>query len=180
MAHLNASAVTTAPEFVAKSVQEWLRQQGVQMRYIAPGCPWQNAYAESFHSRFRAECLDRQWFHTVREAAVVVEAWRRYYNQERLHSSLTMCHPMSSSTSGTWPSNSSPAVTPRFSQPKRLSYWVHTNLSCAFKSLSGIAVNRHLGRTGQPLWQRNYGDRVIRDKNELLRIRQYIVQHPLH
>jgi putative transposase len=76
------------PEFVAKSVQEWLRQQGVQMRYIAPGCPWQNAYAESFHSRFRAECLDRQWFHTVREAAVVVEAWRRYYNQERLHSSL--------------------------------------------------------------------------------------------
>ena len=81
------------PEFVAKSVQEWLRQQGVQMRYIAPGCPWQNAYAESFHSRFRAECLDRQWFHTVREAAVVVEAWRRYSNQERLHSSLDYVPP---------------------------------------------------------------------------------------
>ena len=81
------------PEFVAKSVQEWLRQQGVQMRYIAPGCPWQNAYAESFHSRFRAECLNRQWFHTVREAAVVVEAWRRYYNQERLHSSLNYVPP---------------------------------------------------------------------------------------
>ena len=60
--------------------------QEVQMRYIAPGCPWQNAYAESFHSRFRAECLNRQWFHTVFEAAVVVEAWRRYYSQERLHS----------------------------------------------------------------------------------------------
>jgi putative transposase len=65
-----------------------LEQQGVQKLYIAPGCPWQNAYAESFHSRFRAECLDRQWFHTVREAAVVVEAWRKNYNQERLHSSL--------------------------------------------------------------------------------------------
>lgn len=76
------------PEFVSKSVKGWLNEQGVEARYIEPGCPWQNAYAESFHSRFRAECLDRQWFHTVREAAVVVEAWRRYYNQERLHSSL--------------------------------------------------------------------------------------------
>jgi putative transposase len=53
----------------------------------------QNADAESFHSHFRAECLNRQWFHTVREAAVVVEAWRRYYNQERLHSSLRYVPP---------------------------------------------------------------------------------------
>ncbi len=76
------------PEFVSKDVKEWLEKQGVKAHYIEPGCPWQNAYAESFHSRFRAECLDRQWFHTVREAAVVVEAWRKYYNGERLHSSL--------------------------------------------------------------------------------------------
>ena len=81
------------PEFVAKPVKDWLKQQGVATLYIEPGCPWQNAYAESFHSRFRAECLDRQWFHTVREAAVVVEAWRKYYNQERLHSSLDYVPP---------------------------------------------------------------------------------------
>jgi transposase InsO family protein len=81
------------PEFIAKSVKQWLDQQGVGTLYIAPGCPWQNAYAESFHSRFRAECLNKQWFHTVREAAVVVEAWRRYYNQERLHSSLDYVAP---------------------------------------------------------------------------------------
>lgn len=81
------------PEFVSKTVKEWLEQQGVETRYIAPGCPWQNAYAESFHSRFRAECLGKQWFHTVREAAVVVEAWRKYYNGERLHSSLNYVPP---------------------------------------------------------------------------------------
>jgi putative transposase len=81
------------PEFVSKAVKDWLKQQGVKTLYIAPGCPWQNAYAESFHSRFRAECLDRQWFHTVREAAVVVEEWRKYYNQERLHSSLDYVPP---------------------------------------------------------------------------------------
>lgn len=81
------------PEFVSQAVREWLDQQGVETRYIAPGCPWQNAYAESFHSRFRAECLGKQWFHTVREAAVVVEAWRKYYNGERLHSSLNYVPP---------------------------------------------------------------------------------------
>ena len=81
------------PEFVSKAVRGWLKQQGVETLYIAPGCPWQNAYAESFHSRFRAECLNKQWFHTVREAAVVVEAWRKYYNQERLHSSLNYMPP---------------------------------------------------------------------------------------
>ena len=97
MVRLNASEVITARSL-------WLNQSSsgsksracrpfILRQYIAPGCPWQNAYAESFHSRFRAECLDRQWFHTVREAAVVVEAWRRYYNQERLHSSLDYVPP---------------------------------------------------------------------------------------
>jgi len=76
------------PEFVAKAVQEWLKEQGVQTLYIEPGCPWQNGYAESFHSRFRDECLNREWFHNVREARVVVEAWRVYYNEQRPHSSL--------------------------------------------------------------------------------------------
>jgi putative transposase len=76
------------PEFVSKAVKEWLEQQGVETLYIAPSCPWQNAYAESFHSWFRAECLNKQSFHTVREAVVVVEAWRKYYKGERLHSSL--------------------------------------------------------------------------------------------
>jgi transposase InsO family protein len=73
-----------SPEFVSKAVQQWLKKQDVTTLYIAPGCPWQNAYAESFHSRFRAECLNKQWFHTVREAAVVVEAWRNYYVEKLL------------------------------------------------------------------------------------------------
>jgi transposase InsO family protein len=76
------------PEFIAYAVQEWLKEQQVQTLYIEPGCPWQNGFAESFHSRLREECLNREWFHTVREARVVVESFRRYYNEERPHSSL--------------------------------------------------------------------------------------------
>lgn len=81
------------PEFVSTAVQQWLRRQGVQTAYIDPGCPWQNGYAESFHSRFRDEFLDREWFHNVREARVLAESFRRYYNQERPHSSLNYMTP---------------------------------------------------------------------------------------
>ena len=82
------------PEFVAQAVQQWLKQEKVQTLYIEPGCPWQNGYAESFHSRFRDECLNCEWFHNVREARVLVEAWRLYYNQERPHSSLGYLTPL--------------------------------------------------------------------------------------
>jgi REP element-mobilizing transposase RayT len=48
----------------------------------------------------------------------------------------------------------------------------------AFKSISAVHVNRLLSRSGQPLWQRNYYERVIRDEDELGRIRQYILDNP--
>jgi len=44
----------------------------------------------------------------------------------------------------------------------------------AFKSISAIRVNRHLSRSGQPLWQRNYYEHIIRTDDEQNRIRQYI------
>lgn len=87
------------PEFVSKAVRGWLQEQSVQTAYIEPGCPWHRApsgwrFAESFHSRFRDECLNREWFHNVREARVLAESYRRYYNQERPHSSLGYMTPL--------------------------------------------------------------------------------------
>jgi putative transposase len=75
-------------EFVATRVKEWLTQRGVETLYIEPGSPWQNAFGESFNGRLRDECLNVEWFKNLREAAVIVETWRRHYNQERPHSSL--------------------------------------------------------------------------------------------
>ncbi|SDY28076.1 integrase core domain-containing protein, partial [Myxococcus xanthus] len=54
----------------------------------APGKPWQNGTNESFNGRFRDECLSAEWFSTRREAVVLIEAWRRDYNEKRPHSSL--------------------------------------------------------------------------------------------
>lgn len=76
------------PELVAKRVKGWLACAGIQTLYIKPGSPWQNAFGESFNGRLRDECLNVEWFNNLREAKVVVEKWRRHYNEERPHSSL--------------------------------------------------------------------------------------------
>lgn len=76
------------PEFVAKAVQRWLTARGVQTLYIAPGSPWENAYCESFNSRFRDEFLNLEIFTSVLEAKVLSAGWRRDYNEARPHSAL--------------------------------------------------------------------------------------------
>jgi putative transposase len=76
------------PEFIAERVQRWLEERGSETIYITPGHPWENAHEESFNGRFRDECLNMEVFSNVVEARVVIEEWRRHYNEERLHGSL--------------------------------------------------------------------------------------------
>ncbi|WLT30078.1 IS3 family transposase [Geothrix sp. PMB-07] len=76
------------PEFIAHDLQVWLMATGAQTFYIPPGSPWANGVAESFNSKFRDECLNMEAFSSLAEAKVIVEAWRRRYNEERPHSSL--------------------------------------------------------------------------------------------
>ena len=49
-------------EFIAQKIRAWLNKSQIKTLYIEPGSPWQNGYIESFHSRFRDECLNREWF----------------------------------------------------------------------------------------------------------------------
>lgn len=76
------------PEFIAHVLQRWLRENRICTIYIDPGSPWQNGFVESFHSRFRDECLNREQLWTLTEARVVIEDYRREYNQHRPHSRL--------------------------------------------------------------------------------------------
>jgi putative transposase len=76
------------PEFIALALRGLCHQRGIRLGFIAPGKPWQNGFAESFHARLRDEFLDGEVFLTVREAQVRLDMWRHYWNQERLHSSL--------------------------------------------------------------------------------------------
>jgi transposase InsO family protein len=76
------------PEFVARRVREWLGRIGVKTLYIEPGSPWENGYCESFNSKLRDELLAGEQFSTLYEAQVLIERWRRHYNEVRPHSSL--------------------------------------------------------------------------------------------
>lgn len=55
---------------------------------LADGRPWKNGFIESFHDKFRAECLQREWFSSLLDAQVMIEDWRLHYNTQRPHSSL--------------------------------------------------------------------------------------------
>jgi transposase InsO family protein len=76
------------PEFVAKKVQEWIKDRGIGVRFIKPGSPWQNGHNESFNGVFRDGCLNRWLFESVREAREASEHWLQEYNVERPHGSL--------------------------------------------------------------------------------------------
>ena len=82
------------PEFIAKEVQRWLAENRIKTIYIDPGSPWQNGFVESFHGRFRDECLNREQLWTLTEARVVVEDFRREYNERRPHGKLGYQSPM--------------------------------------------------------------------------------------
>jgi putative transposase len=82
-------------EFISLAIIGWLDDEGVETAHIAPGKPWQNGTNESFNGRFRDECLNQEWFRNRREAAVVIEEWRKHYNAVRPHSSLDYLTPVS-------------------------------------------------------------------------------------
>lgn len=76
------------PELQAQPLLAFCEQQGIIPSPIRPGKPWQNGSNESFNGTLRRECLDAESFRHLTEAQVVIEDWRRRYNQERPHSTL--------------------------------------------------------------------------------------------
>ena len=83
-----ALRMDNGPEFVALARRGLCHRRGIAGAYIEPGKPWQNGFAESFAARLRDEFLDAETFLSVLDAQVRLSLWRRYWNEERLHSSL--------------------------------------------------------------------------------------------
>lgn len=76
------------PEFTGKTYQGWAESKGIRVLYIRPGRPSENGFIESFNSRVRDECLNRNTFASLEDAGDILEKWRIYYNEKRPHSSL--------------------------------------------------------------------------------------------
>jgi putative transposase len=82
------------PEFIAEAIRRWLAQVDVETLYVEPGSPWENGYAESFHSRVRDEFLAMEEFESLSAAKKLTWQWREDYNQHRPHSSLGYVTPV--------------------------------------------------------------------------------------
>lgn len=80
--------VDNGPEFISRALDAWAHEKGVQLVFIRPGKPIDNADVESFNGKFRDECLNQNWFISMQDARNKIEAWRIDYNTVRPHSSL--------------------------------------------------------------------------------------------
>jgi putative transposase len=80
--------VDNGPEFTSRVLDQWAYERGVELHFIQPGKPVQNAFVESFNGKFRDECLNRSWFASLADACRSIGAWRLDYNRVRPHSSL--------------------------------------------------------------------------------------------
>lgn len=76
------------PEFAGIALDRWAHERGVKIAFIRPGKPTENAFIESFNGKFRDECLNENWFTSLKDAQEKIETWRRDYNSNRPHSSL--------------------------------------------------------------------------------------------
>lgn len=75
-------------EFMSRALEDWAYRRGVQLDFIRPGKPVENAFIEAFNGRLRDECLNVHQFTSIEDARAKIEAWRLDYNATRPHSSL--------------------------------------------------------------------------------------------
>jgi putative transposase len=76
------------PELISATRADWARNHAIQLSFIQPGKPTQNAYIERFSRTYRTEVLDRYIFNTVPEVRRMTEDWRHRYNHLRPHRPL--------------------------------------------------------------------------------------------
>jgi putative transposase len=92
--------VDQGSEFVSRDLDLWAYAKGVTLDFSRPGKPTDNAFAEAFNSRVRAECLNAHWFLSLADAREKLEAWRTYYNEDRPHGSIGHKPPIALHNSG--------------------------------------------------------------------------------
>jgi putative transposase len=85
--------VDNGAELTSKLMQQWSEEHDVELLFIQPGKPTQNAYIESFNSRVRMQLLNTRWFRTITEVQAAADVWLDRYNTMHAHSSLNYLTP---------------------------------------------------------------------------------------
>jgi putative transposase len=80
--------IDNGTELTSKIMQQWSEDHDVELLFIQPGKPTQNAYIESFNSRVRSEFLNAHWFRSLLDARNGASTWMHSYNTTHAHSAL--------------------------------------------------------------------------------------------
>jgi len=80
--------VDNGPEYTSGTLVEWAEKRGIEIQYIQPGKPQQNAYIERYNRTVRHEWLDQTIFETIEEAQEQATHWLWTYNNDRPNMAL--------------------------------------------------------------------------------------------
>lgn len=83
-----AIRLDNGPELTAQPFTDWCAGKGIEMRYIQPGKPNQNAFIERFNRSYRTEVLDNWLFESLDQVREITHDWIKSYNEERPHDAL--------------------------------------------------------------------------------------------
>ena len=122
------------PEFIAYKIRDWLKANDIKSHYITPGSPWEQCYIESFHDKLRDEFLNREIFYSLKEAEILLEGWRKEYNEERIHSSLGYLTPDEYAANAQIPLRATPS-TPSVRDIRTLNNKKNTKLNLHLRSV---------------------------------------------
>jgi putative transposase len=89
-----AIRLDNGPEMTSEAFIEWAKAKGIELLFIQPGKPNQNAFVERFNRSFREEVLDANLFNSISEAQEAADDWVIDYNEFRPHDSLGDKTPM--------------------------------------------------------------------------------------
>lgn len=109
--------VDNGPEFVSSKLGLWCEEHGINLQFIQPGKPSQNAYIERFNGSFRRDVLDAYLFETLTQVRILAEEWMNDYNYERPHDALQGRSPADMLAVDLWktrnefPTNPQPIIT---------------------------------------------------------------------